>query len=314
MGFGKLEKVDLREVWKKEAFDFTPWLSENITALGEALGMDLELEDREASVGNFSLDLLAKNLGTGEYAVIENQLTQTDHDHLGKLLTYAAGFDAATIIWVAESIRDEHRQTLEWLNQHTDTKTQFFAVVVEVFKIDDSKPAYKFRPIVFPNEWQKIKRQQAVNATSPRAEAYRFFFQKLIDELREKHKFTGARVGQPQSWSFFSSGISGLQYSSSFAQGNRVRAEIYIDTGDAEKNKSLFDSLKAEKTIIEEEFGEVLSWERLDDKRASRVAIYRDGTINDDKNQLEDTHNWLIDSLLKFKCFFPDRVKRALGE
>jgi len=314
MEFGKLEKVDLKEVWKKEAFDFTPWLSENIAALGEALGMDLELEEREANVGNFSLDLLARNLGTGEYAVIENQLTQTDHDHLGKLLTYAAGFDAATIIWVAESIRDEHRQTLEWLNQHTDTKTQFFAVVVEVFRIDDSKPAYKFRPIVFPNEWQKTKRQQAVNATSPRAEAYRSFFQKLIDELREKHKFTGARVGQPQNWYSFSSGISGFLYSASFAQGNRVRAEIYIDTGDAEKNKAVFDSLKADKTSIEEEFGEALSWERLDDKRASRVAIYRDGSINDNKNQLEETQNWLIDNLLKFKRVFTDRVKRALDE
>jgi hypothetical protein len=314
MEFGKLEKVDLKEVWKKEAFDFTPWLSENIAALGEALGMDLELEEREANVGNFSLDLLARNLGTGEYAVIENQLTQTDHDHLGKLLTYAAGFDAATIIWVAESIRDEHRQTLEWLNQHTDTKTQFFAVVVEVFRIDDSKPAYKFRPIVFPNEWQKTKRQQAVNATSPRAEAYRSFFQKLIDELREKHKFTGARVGQPQNWYSFSSGISGFLYSASFAQGNRVRAEIYIDTGDAEKNKAVFDSLKADKTSIEEEFGEALSWERLDDKRASRVAIYRDGSINDNENQLEETQNWLIDNLLKFKRVFTDRVKRALDE
>lgn len=314
MEFGKLEKVDLKEVWKKEAFDFTLWLSENIAALGEALGMDLELEEREANVGNFSLDLLARNLGTGEYAVIENQLTQTDHDHLGKLLTYAAGFDAATIIWVAESIRDEHRQTLEWLNQHTDTKTQFFAVVVEVFRIDDSKPAYKFRPIVFPNEWQKTKRQQAVNATSPRAEAYRSFFQKLIDELREKHKFTGARVGQPQNWYSFSSGISGFLYSASFAQGNRVRAEIYIDTGDAEKNKAVFDSLKADKTSIEEEFGEALSWERLDDKRASRVAIYRDGSINDNENQLEETQNWLIDNLLKFKRVFTDWVKRALDE
>lgn len=314
MEFGKLERVDLREVWKKEAIHFTPWLSENIAALGEALGMDLELEEREAGVGNFSLDLLAKNLGTGEYAVIENQLTQTDHNHLGKLLTYAAGFDATTIIWVAESIRDEHRQTLEWLNQHTDTRMQFFAVVVEVFTIDDSKPAYRFRPIVFPNEWQKTKRQQAVGTTSPRAEAYRSFFQELIDELREKHKFTGARIGQPQNWYSFSSGISGLVYSASFAQGNRVRAEIYIDTGDAEKNKTVFDFLKADKTVVEEEFGEALSWERLDDRQASRVAIYRDGSISDTKNQLEETQNWLIENLLKFKSVFSNRAKNALGE
>ena len=312
MEFGKLEKIDLKEIWKNEAFDFTPWLAENIEALGEALGMDLELEEREADVGGFSLDLLARDLGTGEYVIIENQLTQTDHDHLGKLLTYAAGFNAATIIWVAESIRDEHRQTLEWLNQHTDPKTQFFAVVVEVFRIDDSKPAYKFRPIVFPNEWQKTKRQQAGSATSPRAEAYRSFFQKLIDELKEKYRFTNARVGQPQNWYSFSAGIFGISYSASFAHGNKVRAEIYIDTGDAEKNKAIFDSLKADKASIEAEFGEALSWERLDDKRASRVAVYREGSINDSEERLEETRRWLIDNLLKFKRVFTDRVKGLL--
>ena len=210
MKFGKITKLNLRDIWPKEAFNFTPWLAENLSALGEALGMELELKEKEASVGDFSLDLLAKDLGSGRTVIIENQLTQTDHDHLGKLLTYAAGFNASTVIWVAETIRDEHRQSLEWLNQRTDEDTQFFGVVVEVFRIDNSNPAYSFKPVVYPNEWQKSKKRQTSTNISSKGEAYRNYFQSLIDELREKHKFTNAKIGQPQNWYSFSSGFSNI--------------------------------------------------------------------------------------------------------
>lgn len=310
--FGELKKVPIREIWAHEAQDFTPWLAKNIDILGTALGLELELIQEEASVGNFSLDILAKDLGSAENVIIENQFSQTDHDHLGKLLTYAAGFDASYVIWVAETIREEHRQALEWLNNRTDNDTQFFAVVVEVIQIDDSKPAYNLKPVVFPNEWHKSKSKiKPSQQLSTKSEKYKSYFQDLINELRDTHRFTSAKAGQPQNWYAFASGISGINYGANFCQGNKVRTELYIDYGSAEDNEACLDYLLESKQQIEEEFGTQLSWEPIDGKRAARVAIYCDGSIDSESNLLE-IKDWHISNLLKFKAAFTDRLRKHL--
>lgn len=310
--FGELMKVPLREIWSNEATIFTPWLASNIESLGRALGIELELTEQEASVGDFSLDLLAKDLGSSQTVIIENQLTQTDHDHLGKLLTYAAGFNASIVVWVAETIRDEHRQALEWLNQRTDIDTQFFGVVIEVLRIDESKPAFNFKPVIFPNEWQKLKKKTTSSNVSSKGEKYREYFQTLLDELREKHKFTGAKAGQPQNWYSFSSGIPGILYGASFSQGGKARTELYIDQRDQDINKMLFNKLKENKAEITYEFGSELDWERLDDKRASRIAVYRHGTIDFPAIELEEIRQWHIENLLTFKKVFPEKIKKIM--
>ena len=148
---------------------------------GDALGLELEVIDREVSVGDFSLDLLAHDLGSSKTVIIENQFSKTDHDHLGKLLTYAAGKEALISIWISEEVRKEHRQALEWLNRKTDT--HFFAVIVEFLKIDNSKPAFDFKPVVFPDKWEKPKKQKISTNISPKNEEYQAYFQVLIDEL-----------------------------------------------------------------------------------------------------------------------------------
>jgi hypothetical protein len=312
--FGEIKPVDIRNIWPNEATDFTPWLVDNIDRLGRALGMEIEVQDREADVGDFSLDILAKDLGTGRTVVIENQLTQTDHDHLGKLLTYAGGFDAGVLVWIAKELRDEHRQALEWLNEQTRPDVDFFGVVLEVIRIDDSKPAFNFKPVVFPNEWQKDKGGgRRPPGASVKGEAYRAYFQRLIDELRTKYKFTGAKAGQPQSWYSFSSGVRGVIFSNSFAQGGKVRAEVYIDLQDKDQNKKLFDSLLEQKAEIEKEYGIGLAWERLDDKRASRIAAYREGSIDASAEMQVELMQWSIENMLRLKKVILPKAKAILG-
>ena len=314
--FGTLRNRDLRDIWKHETYDFTKWLADNISDLGDALGMELELaplENREVSVGDFSLDLLAKDLGSSDQVVIENQLTQTDHDHLGKLLTYASGIGASVVIWIAESIREEHRQALEWLNQRTDSDTRFFGVVIEVLQIDDSKPAYNFKIIVSPNEWQKEKRHRAIGAISAKQEKYQNFFQSLIDDLR-KRKFTGAKRGQPQNWYSFSSGSTGISFSCIFASDNCIRVQVYINRGDQDKNKELFNELKKQKEAIEKELGSKLEWECRDDKKSSRIEIYTKGSIESPDDELEKVRSWMINNLLAFKRVFKPKIADILNQ
>lgn len=308
---GTIERVDLHEVWPNETTDFTPWLEQHISALSDALGMELEIRGREAPVGDFSLDLLAHDLGRDRTAVIENQLTQTDHRHLGQLLTYASGYDASAVIWLAKEMREEHRQVLDWLNQRTDENTDFFGVVVEALRIDGSRPAPNFRLVAFPNEWRKTNVTLGRGGTlSDRAEDYRAFFQALFDEL-ERQKFTGPRKAQPRSFCGFSSGFSGVTYGASFAQRERIRAGLYIDR-EQQWNKWLFDELHKAKDTLEAELGEELEWERLDHRRASQIAAYGDGTI-DDVETLDKTQRWMIQRLFQFKKAFGPKLAELVS-
>ena len=313
-----IDRVELREVWPNEASHFTPWLADNIAKLGTALGLELELRQREADVGGYSLDILASDLNRDRPVVIENQLETTDHDHLGKLLTYAAGVDAKVVVWLTREFRDEHRQALDWLNQRTGEDTLFFGVVVELWKIDQSRPAPHFNLVAAPNDWRKesvsrtAERKSA--GTSEKGERYRSFFQRLINSLREDHQFTTAKLGQPQNWYSFASGYGQLfQYSANFTRDDQARVEVYIDSSDADQPRALFDGLKKEQESIEGKLGYALDWQPLEGRRACRVATVRDGTIDDSDDVLEEIHDWMVDRLLDFKRVFDSYFRGLAG-
>lgn len=311
--------MDLREAWPNEAADFTPWLAENITTLGDALGFDLELQQTEAAVGGYSLDILAIDINGAHPVVIENQLESTNHDDLGKLLTYAAGFDANVVVWLTREFPDEHRQALDWLNQRTREDTQFFGVVVELWKIDESRPAPHFKLVATPNDWReetaRRSQRETPAVTSERSERYRNFFQALIDTLREEHKFTGARKGQPENWYAFSSGHRhGITYGANFTSQKQARVEVYIDHTDGEWNIQLLEGLTEHKCQIESELGYPLQWQRLESRRACRIAFDRPGTIDDDDDTLVEIRGWMVDNLLNLKKVFNSYLKEMVGQ
>ena len=160
---GRLKLVPLRDAWESESGDFTPWLAQdrNIQILGSALDLDLDVEAQELNVGPFRADILCKNTVDQSLVLVENQLERTDHGHLGQLLTYAAGLEAVTIVWIAQKFTDEHRATLDWLNEITDEKFNFFGVEVQLFQIDESPAAPHFSVISKPNDWSKTVSKEA---------------------------------------------------------------------------------------------------------------------------------------------------------
>ncbi len=321
VNLGEIEKVDLREVWPHEAQDFTPWLAENIEKLGEEIGLDLELRSTEASVGKFFLDILAYDLGSNGLVVIENQLEVTNHNHLGKLLTYAAGYDAYAVVWLTREFRDEHTKALNWLNQRNGEGPKFFGVVVEAWRIDNSRPAPFFKLAAMPNNWQKqnvsTRRKKGTSSALDISaldigERYRLFFQRLIDDLRNNHKFTHARRAQAQNWYSFRSGTPGVLYIAWFTLYGNARVDVYIESGCRGVGAaSVYAVLEARKESIESSLEESLLWQSGGIFQESRIGTMRDGWIDDDAHTLEELRDWMIGRLLAFKQVFGSYLGEA---
>jgi hypothetical protein len=306
---GRLKRIEnLRSIWEHEGHSFTPWLRDNIELLAEAVGLELDLVESESPVGDYAVDLYAKDLNTGRWVIIENQLEQTDHNHLGQLMAYAAGKEAGVIIWISPQFRDEHRQALDWLNEITDETASFFGIELELLQVDDSVPAPHFKLVAQPNEWRKtISRPTA----SPRQRAYEVFFSELLDKVRTKHSnLTRASKGYPQNWFTFPIGRSGFSISTTFAQNNSFRVELYIDVGDKAKNKAAFDALYKEREVIEAGIDHPIVWERMDDKQASRIYCGMNGSIGDDPARLRELQDWAVDLVWAFRKVLRPRVQK----
>lgn len=276
---GRIQEVPLREVWENEATSFTPWLLQNEDTLSELLGIDITLDRREESVGRYSLDLIGRNNDDGSTVIVENQLEGTDHSHLGQLLTYAGGLDAQTIIWVASKFRDEHRAALDWLNRVTGENIHFFGVVVRAVRIGDSVAAPDLSLAVEPNDFGKVVKADAESKwMDERGSKYQEFWAQLMEKLAAEYPEFKSKKAPTRQYIGIPAGYSSCHRGIAFGRSS-LKVELYLGASDAELNSSRLEALYERKIEIEKLFGEPLTWEELDGRKATRVAFYRDASI-----------------------------------
>lgn len=295
---GKMIRItDLRSVWPHEANDFTKWLAqeENLALLSDAIDIDLELEERESSVGSFNVDIYAKESGTNRRVIIENQLEDTNHDHLGKLITYASGKGAEVIVWIVKRARDEHRQAIEWLNQHTDSNIGFFLLEIELWQIGDSEKAPRFNVVEKPNDWSKTMKtiDGLSNTDLLKLEFWNGFNDAMSNNDEFKHHFR-ARKASPQHWYDLSIGSSAYHIGLTInTQKQSIGAEIYISD-----DKELFEHFKQYKDEIAAMLNSEVDWREA--KKACRICISTD--INPKKQESwQKAYSWLLEKAIIYK-------------
>ncbi len=293
-----IRRVTLRSVWPNEEDDFTPWLADHITELGEALGIELETRERESPVGGRSVDILATD-GSGRPVIIENQLEYSDGDHLGRLLIYAAGKDADVIIWIAKEFQDEHWQVLQWLNQRTGTQTKFFGVAIEVWTIDDSRPAPHFRVVAAPNDWRK----RNVVPRSPRR--YREFRVRLEEKLRSEPDLPLGPGKDPRNKPWLAiNHVDGFNYSIDFPDRIYFSLQLSAKHQNLDWCHSAFDRLQRDKDRIEEQLGELMWERRWQGKRGSTIVSRYPEHFSDLTDSWAEVHSWVIERYRLFREVF----------
>lgn len=306
---GKLKKVPLREIWRNEAKDFTAWLAENVDTLNEALETNFSILSKEKAVGDFSLDLIAED-ADGQITIIENQLEKTDHDHLGKVVTYLSNLDAKAAIWISSNPRDEHIKAIKWLNEYTPDDISFYLVKVEAVQIGDSAPAPLFSIVAEPTEISKEVGKEK-KEFAERHHLRKEFWTLLLVKAKTKTRLHSNVSPCIYHWIGTGAGKSGIGYNY-IITNDYVASEIYFDRGKEfpSLNKERFDNLYKNKDEIEKIFGGKLSWERLDKKRASRIVLRFRGAGLRDKDKWSEIQDKMIDSMIRLEKAFKPYIEK----
>jgi len=295
-----MEITDLRKVWPHEALNFTPWVAENVELLGDAVGLDITVDEMESSVGDFNVDIYASETGTDRKIIIENQLEDTNHDHLGKLITYASGKGADVVIWIVKHAREEHKAAIEWLNNHTDDKIGFFLCEIKLFQIGDSQIAPSFSVVEKPNDWSKeIKKTTTTNPTQQQRMEYWQAFNDYAFKDKNFAKAFNMRKPTTDHWMDFSIGSSACHIGvTQIQKRSAIGVELYIND-----DKELFRSLFAYKTEIESDMGMALDWRELPERKASRILVEKNVQLSN-REDWSEQFVYIMEILLKMKKVF----------
>ena len=316
---GRLASVDLRKVWSSESGHFTPWLAreENLAVLGETLDLELELEAQEKAVGPFRADILCRDKGSNALVLIENQLERTDHGHLGQLLTYASGLEAATIIWIAGRFNEEHRATLDWLNAITDERFRFFGLEVELWRIGKSRAAPKFNVVSKPNDWSRSVARGRRSIVEGELSGVRAMQLEYWTELNAVLAKAGGRVPgnrKPLAQSWLPCAIGRTDFSLNAVMRRPLRCvgvEVYISGSRA---KAFFRELNEQHEVVEEELGYALQWEELPTRNDSRIWTPLEEVDVEDREDWPRQHEWLAKRLDQLHRVFSVRIRSLDGE
>lgn len=310
--FASLNPQEVRDYWNHEEYEFTPWVAEEIGAdsasqLENTLGIDLEVIDIEKPVGNYRVDIYAKVVDDGRTVIIENQLENSDHDHLGKSIAYAAGVDADIIVWIAPKFNDEHLDAIQWLNANSREHVNFFAIRIEVWRIGDSLPAVRFNAIESPSEW-KEKAQRSRGELSDRDKFREDFWTAFRDRIEETN--TSLRPRKPQPRHYYSNpiGIGGYHLSFNLDEDSEELAIMLI----IDNSEFAYDELRRQADDIEDELQNDIDWGELRETRAGKMrsdlGVTRHANIAD-RDAWDEYFEWMLTQGERFHEVFLPRLR-----
>lgn len=311
-----LEEVELREIWPDEAQDFTPWLAEeeNLILLGETLDMELELENQEINVGDFRADILCRDTTDGSRVLIENQLERTNHSHLGQILTYAAGLDIHTVIWIAKEFREEHRAALDRLNEITDEHFQYFGIEVKVWQIGDSARAPQFEIVSSPNDWSRTvsretQRVENKDLSERQLRNIKFWtaLRKYMDHKNNTLKFP--KPGPPNYLDFSMGRAHFTIQPYLVATRAEIGIRLYVGGKDAKNATAYFHLLKEQQDEIQNAFDDPLEWDEQAGPIVKKISLRKGDTDPTNEFDWQNQHEWLASNLEKFDEVFRPRIK-----
>jgi hypothetical protein len=311
MKLGKIKEIDIRSVWAHEQYDFSKWLAEeeNIKALGEVLNLSLTDVDTEQFVGSYRCDIICKDELTGKSVLIENQLEATNHDHLGKIITYASGLDASVVVWIVSSARDEHASAIEWLNKHTDEDVSFFLIEVHAYTIGNSDPAPMFKIIEQPNDFVKTVKALAEKGELNERQKHRLdFWRQFNDVVDERGKPFNKHKPTTDHWYTVAVGSSKCHISIDLVnKEHKIRVGLWIDD-----SKDMFDYFFENRSDIEKAVGTTLEWSRLDSKKASVICTNIPGLNFNNQDNYSELMNKAIDCVIALREAFTPYIEKIV--